>query len=47
MNKEIEEKFRRNEIKAIVATIKLGMGYDKGDIAFVIHYQMPSNIVSY
>lgn len=47
LNKEIEEKFRRNEIKAIVATIKLGMGYDKGDIAFVIHYQMPSNIVSY
>lgn len=42
-----EEKFERNEIKAIVATIKLGMGYDKGDIAFVIHYQMPSNIVSY
>lgn len=47
LNKEIEEKFRHNEIKAIVATIKLGMGYDKGDIAFVIHYQMPSNIVSY
>lgn len=46
-NKEIEEKFKKNEIKAIVATIKLGMGYDKGDIAFVIHYQMPSNIVSY
>ena len=23
------------------------MGYDKGDISFVIHYQMPSNIVSY
>ena len=47
LNKDIEEKFRGNEIKAIVATIKLGMGYDKGDIAFVIHYQMPSNIVSY
>ena len=47
LNKDIEEKFRRNKIKAIVATIKLGMGYDKGDIAFVIHYQMPSNIVSY
>ena len=31
----------------IVATIKLGMGYDKDDISFVIHYQMPSNIVSY
>ncbi len=39
--------FERNEIKAIVATIKLGMGYDKGDIGFVVHFQMPSNIVSY
>lgn len=47
LNRETEEKFKHNEIKAIVATIKLGMGYDKGDIAFVIHYQMPSNIVSY
>ena len=46
-NKLAEEKFQRNEIKVIVATIKLGMGYDKGDISFVIHYQMPSNIVSY
>lgn len=39
--------FRENRIKAIVATVKLGMGYDKGDISFVIHYQMPSNIVLY
>ena len=46
-NRVVEEKFRNNEIKAIVATVKLGMGYDKGDIAFVIHYQMPPNIVSY
>lgn len=46
-NREIEEKFQRNEIKAIVATTKLGMGYDKGDIGFVIHYQMPKNIISY
>ena len=47
LNREIEERFRTNKLKVIVATIKLGMGYDKGDIAFVIHYQMPSNIVSY
>ncbi len=46
-NAEAEAKFENNEIKAIVATIKLGMGYDKGDISFVIHYQMPSSIVSY
>lgn len=44
---EAQEKFEKNEIKVIVATIKLGMGYDKGDISFVIHYQMPSSIVSY
>ncbi len=36
-----------NKIKVIVATIKLGMGYDKGDVGFVIHFQQPSNIVSY
>lgn len=47
LNHEIEEKFRKNQLKVIVATIKLGMGYDKGDIAFVIHYQMPQNIVSH
>lgn len=46
-NRIAEELFRRNEIKALVATVKLGMGYDKGDISFVIHFQMPSNIVSY
>ena len=47
INRDIEERFKNNQIKAIVATIKLGMGYDKGDIAFVIHFQMPQNIVSY
>jgi ATP-dependent DNA helicase RecQ len=30
-----------------VATVRLGMGYDKGDIGFVIHYQCPSSIISY
>lgn len=47
LNKEIENLFLENKIKVIVATIKLGMGYDKGDISFVIHYQCPSNIVAY
>lgn len=42
-----EEALRSNQIKAIIATIKLGMGYDKDDISFVIHFQAPSNIVSY
>ena len=46
-NRIAEAAFQGNQIKALVATIKLGMGYDKGDIAFVIHFQMPANIVSY
>lgn len=46
-NRETEEGFRTGRIKAVVATIKLGMGYDKDDIAFVIHFQMPSNIIAY
>lgn len=46
-NAEAIEAFQSNSIKAIVATIKLGMGYDKGDIGFVIHFQSPSNIVAW
>lgn len=42
-----EQKLYDNQLKVLVATIKLGMGYDKDDIAFVIHYQQPSNIVAY
>ncbi len=47
INEKTERLFMNNEIKAIVATVKLGMGYDKPDIAFVIHYQTPPNIVAY
>lgn len=39
--------FQNNRIKAIVATVKLGMGYDKGDISFVIHFQTPGSIVAW
>jgi ATP-dependent DNA helicase RecQ len=46
-NNIAEKALKHNRIKVLVATIKLGMGYDKGDISFVIHFQMPANIVSY
>ncbi len=42
-----ESKLINNEIKALVATVALGMGFDKPDISFVIHYQRPGNIVAY
>jgi len=43
----LEQKLLKNEIKALVATSALGMGYDKPDLGFVIHYQAPGNVVSY
>lgn len=46
-NEKAETMFRENKIKVIVATVKLGMGYDKSDIGFVIHYRIPSSIVAY
>lgn len=43
----LEEQLLANQIKVLVATTALGMGYDKPDLSFVIHYQAPSSIVSY
>ncbi len=43
----LEDLLLRNKIKALVATTALGMGYDKPDLGFVIHYQAPSSVVSY
>lgn len=36
-----------NPIKVLVATVAFGMGIDKPDIGFVIHFQKPGNVVSY
>lgn len=36
-----------NQLKVLVATTALGMGYDKPDLSFVIHYQAPGSIVGY
>jgi ATP-dependent DNA helicase RecQ len=44
---EIEDRLLRNDLKAVVATSALGMGYDKPDLSFVVHYQAPGSVVSY
>jgi ATP-dependent DNA helicase RecQ len=43
----LEQALLDNQVKALVATTALGMGYDKPDLAFVIHYQMPGSVVAY
>jgi ATP-dependent DNA helicase RecQ len=44
---QLEGLLYENKIKALVATTALGMGYDKPDVGFVIHYQAPGSIVGY
>jgi len=44
---QLEQALINNEIKALVATSALGMGFDKPDLSFVIHYQAPGNVVEY
>jgi ATP-dependent DNA helicase RecQ len=44
---EAERRLLANEVKAVVATSALGMGYDKPDLGFVVHYQAPSSAIAY
>ena len=44
---ELEQALLDNQVKALVATTALGMGFDKPDLAFVIHYQTPGSVVAY
>lgn len=44
---ENQEKWLRGKCPLIVATNAFGMGIDKPDVRFVIHYQMPGNVENY
>ncbi|NNM46119.1 RecQ family ATP-dependent DNA helicase [Knoellia koreensis] len=44
---ELERMLRDNEVKALVATSALGMGFDKPDLGFVLHLGAPSSPVAY
>lgn len=44
---DIEQTLRANQIKAVVATSALGMGYDKPDLGFVVHLGSPGSPVDY
>ncbi len=44
---DIERRLLANEIKCVVATSALGMGYDKPDLGFVVHFQGPGSPIAY
>ena len=44
---ELEHRLLNGDLKALVATVALGMGFDKPDLGFVVHFQRPGSIVAY
>lgn len=44
---QLEVDLKNNEVKALVATSALGMGFDKPDLAFVVHLGAPSSPIAY
>ncbi|MEO7869911.1 MAG: RecQ family ATP-dependent DNA helicase [Candidatus Limnocylindria bacterium] len=47
VRERLEVSLLNNEMKALVATVALGMGFDKPDLGFVIHYQRPGSVIAY
>jgi ATP-dependent DNA helicase RecQ len=44
---ELEDMLLNDKVKALVSTSALGMGYDKPNLGFVVHFQSPGSVVNY
>jgi|TARA_Y100000294_G_scaffold177838_1_gene205154 ATP-dependent DNA helicase RecQ len=47
LSPQLEQDLIDNDIKVLIATSALGMGFDKPDLSFVVHYQSPGSAVAY